>query len=200
MKQNNKKRQQTPYLDQLEQQYGPDFLRRLNPLFIKKNALRIFKDLANGNIDLQKHSAYFCEPAFTYNLAVSAQENETYYYWCYAGLINNPMAMQNATAQKVIKEFQDNWAAYHVLTNGLNNILMAVQYNNTAQVPIILNNIMIDLTSHRRRFNGYFITIERENDRSYNKIERRQMPNGEANSYIPERQIQREGFTDRNSM
>lgn len=194
MKPNNKKKKQQPsYFDQLISQYGSDFLRRINPLFIKKNSLRFFKDLATGNIDIQKHSAYFCEPAFTYNLCVAAQENEMYNYWCYTGLINNPYAMQDATAQKIIKELQANYIAFHTLSNAFNNILIAIQYNNIQGVPIILGNLITDLTNHRRRFNGYFITIERENDRVYNKVERRQLYNGEASSYIPERQIQGKG-------
>lgn len=191
MKPNNikKKKQQPAFLDQLKMQYGPDFLRKINPLYIKKNALKIFKDIASGNFNFEEHSQYFSEAAFTYNLLCAAQDNMNYNWYCYVGLSSNPSLTNNPQAVSISKELYETYCAYNTLCAHLNNILIAIQYSNFVQIPILLKNLSFDISKYKYKFNGYYITIERERDRSYNKIERRQIHNGEAGSNIPERQI-----------
>lgn len=68
MKPNNKKgnnnKQQNNYFTQGIRERGEDFIQYKSPRDLQNDALRIFREIARGQIDLERHGNYFLAPQF----------------------------------------------------------------------------------------------------------------------------------------
>ena len=72
MANNNKK--PSNYFTQNIKQNGENFLQQKNPLQLKQDALRIFRDLARGKIDPEKEGQMFLEPTLLDSSILMAEE------------------------------------------------------------------------------------------------------------------------------
>lgn len=183
MSKNNKKHQQSQpsFFKQQEQKLGVGFINKITSEMIRKNALRIFKDLATGAIDPEVDYKYFDVCDITYNLLLAAQDNALYNYTCYTGLCNAPQQLLNPNAAKMASAHYEHYMVYQSLAIHLNNILQNIQMYNGVYTRLYLNQLVNDIRGSRRIFNGYFITVsDRETDRKYIRQERRSIPNGQG--------------------
>lgn len=180
---NNKNHQQVQpsFFKQQEQKLGNGFINRLTSEMIRKNALRIFKDLASGAIDPEVDYKYFDSYDITYNLYLAAADNANYNYACYMGLCNTPQQLSNPNTVKIAQAHYEHYMVYQSIVVHLNNILYNLAHYNGAYTRYYLTQLVYAIRGSRRIFNGYFITIsDKDTDRGYMRKERRQIPNGQG--------------------
>ena len=188
---NNNRRQQKPsFFEQQIQRNGTGFLNKMNAFEVRKNALAVFKDLANCNVRTDQIEEYFNVPDFTYNLYLSAYDNFIYRQYMYIGLVNNPQYNYDGEMQKVAADIYEQMGAYNSLVLHLNNILQNITTYGGVYTRFYLDQLIADLRWKRNAFNGFFITIEKDNDGYIKK--RRQQINDQRNSDSNER-----GFFDK---
>lgn len=168
---------QLSFFKQQEQKYGSSFINQINTEFIRKNSLKIFRDLAYGAINPDVDYVYFNVYDFTYNLLISAQDNAKYNYYCYHGLSLSPYLQNDITMQKIMAGHLDHYNVYVSICTHLNNILQNITLYDGVYTRFYLQQLIAELRWTRNVFNGYFITIGRDSDRNYIKQERRQISN-----------------------
>lgn len=79
-KPNNTKKQNNNnnnYFSRNIQQNGVGFIQLKNAQDIQREALKIFRDIARGNIDFEKYGNYFLDPIFLDNLLIACQSKLT---------------------------------------------------------------------------------------------------------------------------
>ena len=162
----NKKKQQT-FFDQMVQKLGSNWLCLTNTDIIRKNAMKVLKDLAFGNIDPYEDCKYFCSADFTYNIKVACDDNAKYHYWSYMGLSQyfQMYGVPDASAEKLMCEHYEQYKAYTQGSVALNNILNTLNMFGEQYVPAAIMQATTMLTPYKYSFMGYFITIQRNDDR-----------------------------------
>lgn len=156
------------------QQLGPGWTGKVTTMDIRKSAVRLFKDIANGNINPETDIKYFNEPSFTYNLKLSADDNAYYNFTAFQGISIIP----NATTlqQKMAEEHRIRYYVYSVISQYLNSILIGISVNGGMQTAAIVQDLAVALRPYRYMFNGNFITIAHPDDGKL-RIERREKQN-----------------------
>lgn len=201
---NKPKNSQPSWLDNQIKQYGGAFMSRLNTEIVRKNALKIFKDLASGNINYEKHSEFFRVYSFTYSLVLAANDN-AYYAWAVsAGLdtfiVSNPMAANEGNKlTEISRELKKSFNAYNAASAVLNNVLIDIQNTQGQNIVPLLQQAVVTLQQYKHCFNGYFITVGRP-DEGRLRVERRIIPNGQSSSNQGEGYVQETPFADENYM
>lgn len=165
------------FLKQQEQRLGPGFLNKLNSEDIRKNALRIFKDLAEGAMDPNENEQYFNQTDFVYNLLMAAQDNYNYRLYVYQGLISNPNIQFDQEMQRVASEVLDQSNTYMAIGVHLNNILNNITMFNGVYTRFYLQQLISDIRWKKNAFNGFFITLPKDVDKRRIRQERRQIGN-----------------------
>ena len=173
----NNRPQRPSWFKQQEQRMGLDFLNKMHAEDIRKNSLKIFKDLAEGNINPDDANKYFNNYDFTYNLMIAAQDNLNYRMYVYQGLINNPQIQYDEQMQRVASEVNEQITAYNSILVHLNNILYNITMYNGMYTSYCLQQLIAGIRWKKNAFNGFFITLPRETDRRNKKPERRQINN-----------------------
>ena len=69
---NNQKKQFNDYFSTGIKQKGTGFLSFKNPQDLQRDAVRIFRDIARGNIDIEKYEEYFLNPMLLDNMVICA--------------------------------------------------------------------------------------------------------------------------------
>lgn len=156
------------------QQLGEGWTAKITTLDVRKSALRLFKDIAAGNIDFDKDVQYFNEPSFTHNLRLAADDNAYY-----NGTIFNALSASGAQdpyTTQLKEEHYKRYCAFTIISQSLNTILNGISYNQGIQTAEILQNLIDQIQPYRYLFNGYYITLPRQDDGRL-KVERRQKQN-----------------------
>lgn len=111
------------YFDYQIERFGESFLSRKNPQNLQQDAMRIFKDMAYGNIDVRQYECYFRDQQLLESMLLEADRNYRFHHISYYGveqLRSNPYFPQdevnNVSAyHKEVSDF------YGVIFNGLTN-------------------------------------------------------------------------------
>lgn len=165
---------QPSFFMQQRQKNGDGWLNLVSTEFIRKNAMRIFKDLATGAANTEYEYQYFLNKDFVYNLNVAAYDNASYSYACYVGLktyLESNPADQNMA--RIMQEHLDRYNLYNSIVMYLNSIYQDVTYQNGTLVKYYLQQMVADIRWKKNAFNGYFITLPKDYDTNYVKKERR---------------------------
>lgn len=173
-KPNNNNKRRENYFDQKIKQFGDDFMAKMNPTDLKKDANRILKDIAYGNINYgdMKYTRYFADPNFIQILLQVSYEN-----WNYNNVTAIGLEMyfkENQVDDSIIQIYDIHDAArnaYYYLYNALNNVMQYLQtcYSQNAQVmsgPIV--DIMYIATNNLIQYNkgmNYTFVVVVENNR-----------------------------------
>lgn len=176
--QNNGQRQvklQPSFFQQQAQKYGPDWMSRINTETVRKNALKIFKDLAMGGINVDHEYEFFNNYDFTYALFQASVDNAKYNYYSYYGLSLSPELAVDTEMQKVCSEHYELYTLYNSISIHLNNVLQNLTYYNGAYTRMYLLQLVAEIRWKSKCFNGYFITLPKQDDKSYIK-KRREIP------------------------
>jgi hypothetical protein len=197
-KNNGHNRQPQPSFFQVQvQKFGPGWMNKVNADYIRKNALKIFKDLSYGAINVDRDYEYFNTYDFTYNLWVAAVDNAKYCFCCYQGLSNNPATPLDIDMTRVMRDHYDRTVLFNSIAVHLNNILMNITQFNGLYTRLYLHQMVADIRWKRNAFNGYFITLAKDSDkRDYLRNERRPQYNEDRNSEIIEGGIWDKPFKD----
>lgn len=164
---------QPSFIQTQRQKLGDGWLNRVNALFIRKNALKVFKDLAYGSSDIDLDYKEFMNANFVYNLCDAASDNARYNYACYIGLYNSGMAQNDPNLFKIMNEHRELYLLYNSLVSHLNNILQDIATTQGVYVKQYLQMLVADIRWKRNAFCGYFITIQKTTDTQYLRNERR---------------------------
>lgn len=169
----NKVRKQN-YFNLQFQQLGHGWTGKVTTLDIRKSAVRLFKDIACGNVDPEKDIEFFNEPNFTYNLKLAADDNAYYNFTAFTGIsmIPNATPMQ----QQMAEEHRIRHYVYSIISQYLNSILIGISMNGGATTADIVQDMMVTLRPYRYVFNGNFITISHPDDGKL-RVERREKVN-----------------------
>lgn len=187
-KNNNKKQSQPSFFEQQLQRNGPGWIYAMNTEQIRKNALKVFKDIAFGNVDPNETADYFAIPDFTYNLKMAADDNAMYNYYTFMGLQNCQQAPPELI--RVANIHWDNYTAYNVTSQALNNILMSVSAYGPTFVPAMIMQAITMMAPYKHYFSGYFITLPRGDDQRI-RVPRREI--GGNINYDQSRSTQSQG-------
>lgn len=169
--------QRPSWIKQQEQKMGSGFLNKMHAEDVRKNALKIFKDLAEGNMDPDEVEQYFNQYDFVYNLMVAAQDNMNYRIYVYQGLINNPQIQYDEQMQRVASEINEQITTYNSVLVHLNNILYNITMYNGVYTRFYLQQLISDIRWKRNTFNGFFVTLPKDSDKRRARQERRQISN-----------------------
>lgn len=175
----NNKPQRQSFFQQQEQRLGPGFLNRMNTEEIRKNALRIFKDLADGIVRPEDVENYFNQTDFVYNLLMAAQDNYNYRIYIWQGLSGNPAIQHDTDMQRVSIEVYEQANTYMAIMSHLNNILNNITMYNGVYTRFCLQQLIADIRWKKNAFNGFFVTLPKEGDNRRLRQERRQISNHE---------------------
>lgn len=171
----NQPKVQPSFFQQQRQKLGSDFMNRINPEIVRKNALKIFKDLATGAINVEHEYEFFNRYDFTYALWQAATDNAKYNYFSYMGLYNYPGCAADPEMIRVCQEHFDLYNLYNSIAVHLNNILQNITMYQGIYTRHYLTQLVAEIRWKRYAFNGYFITIPKDDDKSTIK-KRREIP------------------------
>lgn len=152
----NKQRPPQPsFFVQQQQKLGTGFMNRINTEFVRKNALKIFKDLACGAINPDTDCEYFAQYDFTYNLAIAANDNAKYRYYIWVGLTNNPQYQYDAEMQRVAAEVYDQMNTYNTIVIHLIIYFKTLRCLMEYILDFIYNNLLLRLDGNGMHSMGY---------------------------------------------
>lgn len=129
----NERKMQSSFFKQQYDARGIDFVNFMNARDIKNSSYKIFKDLANGLIDFDKHLKSFQDPIFVDNLKLAAQEKLRYHEASYIGLcqyIDNTLRMYGVCDQfyyAAMEDHRKSSEAYLLLVQAFENIQLNIQ-------------------------------------------------------------------------
>lgn len=166
---------QPSFFMQQRQKNGDYWLNHVSTEFIRRNAMRIFKDFATGSANPDYEFTYFLNYDFTYNLAVAASDNAQYNYTCWLGLYNSPVL--NNDMARVADEQYEKYKTYNIIVTYMNSILQDVTFNGGTLVRYYLQEMVATIRHRKNDFNGGFITIPKEYDKKFINVERRNFNN-----------------------
>lgn len=165
MSKHNNKKKTASFFDQQIQQYGPNWIYLMTTETVRKNAMKILKDISFGNIDPAEVAVYFSVADFTYNLMIAAIDNAKYNWWTFVGLTEVANRIEyDHTLTKVAHAHYEAWQAYEVAAAQLNNILIDINMTGGMYTQALLMQMISTLNPFRRQFSGYYITLPRAED------------------------------------
>jgi len=120
MKPQQKRKARPSYFQQNVQRFGPNFLDQKNAEQMQKDAVKVFRDIAMGNIDIEKDGIFFMNQQF---LVCCIREAEvilnTHIVHC-SGVSSLIYAGQgNEFVSAVLEKDQRSAQAYKILYDGL---------------------------------------------------------------------------------
>lgn len=124
---NNKKRGN--WFDQQIQRYEtPDFIKQIRPEQLVKDAIRVFRDIARGNIDVEKYGEYFLDPYFIDTCLTAANSKHVLHEISKIGiesLITSPQSANYPDAPTVHNYHMRASEGYKIIVNALVSIKMS---------------------------------------------------------------------------
>lgn len=137
---NNKPKNNRPnYFKQNIQKFGENFLARKNVNELQMDAIRIFRDIARGNIDIQNEGKYFLDPQFMESCIWSASMKLNLFTTNYRGVLmlyNSGVNDDNTMA--VLDYNKKCMEAYTIIITHLNNIKITADVN---YLSAMINNL-----------------------------------------------------------
>lgn len=137
--QNNRKR--TNYFQQNIQRFGENFLNMKNANDLEMDSIRVFRDIARGNVDPQKDGQYFLNTQFIESCISGASLKLNLHTTNYKGVlmlvnggVNDGMTMAILDYNKRCME------AYTIIYNNLNNIKATGDVNYLTAMASNLRN------------------------------------------------------------
>lgn len=142
----NEKKMRDSYFTQQYEAFGENFSNFKNAQDIKRESFRIFRSLADGAIDLDKHTKCFEDPIFVSVLRDVAYEKMVYHYTTQMGLEQyiNSRVMNNQFVDGFIYEnygqHQRSAECYTLLFQAFSNIQITHDYITALSILMPLLN------------------------------------------------------------
>ena len=158
---------------QQRQRNGEYWMNFVSTEFIRKNANRIFKDLATGAANVDYEYTNFLNYTFTYNLREAAAENAKYNYTSHLGICYSPVPVDN----DMLRIANDQWEkcqVYNIIVYFMDCILNDVSYNKGLLCRYYLHELVANIRYKRNIFNGNYVTVtDEDNNKHCLNVERR---------------------------
>lgn len=128
VKNNNQKKKGNDYFTQSIQQYGENFLQYKNARDLEMDAIKVFRGLARGNINIDRYGCYFLEPQFLNACVQAAYSKYVYFKISQDGvnLLNDTIYASGVTPDPniimILDHHKKSAEAYNIILAGLNNI------------------------------------------------------------------------------
>lgn len=128
VKNNNQKKKGNDYFTQSIQQYGENFLQYKNARDLEMDAIKVFRGLARGNINIDRYGCYFLEPQFLNACVQAAYSKLTYFKISYDGvnLLKDNIFASGRTPDPniimILDHHKKSAEAYNIILTGLYNI------------------------------------------------------------------------------
>lgn len=178
----NPKPPQPSFFQMQKQRLGEGFMNMITIEDIRKNALKIFTDLAVGAINPESDYEYFNRYDFTANLLQVANDNLRYRQYIYTGLVNNIAYPGDTEMQRVATELYDQIVTYNSVVLHLSNILNNITLYNGIYTTFYLHELIANIRWKRNTFTSgvKLVILPEDNSRIRNK--RREIPNDQGYS------------------
>ena len=139
------KKKGSMFFESMIHDFGSDFMVRARPNDIFKKAHLMFKDIARGNIELEKYGQYFLDGNLL-TIFINASYEKRFYYITHVNGMNLirqfPQMCPNIAGSDMMENFYraDNEAlsAYSILNDGFKQILATGDLNI---LPVMMNQI-----------------------------------------------------------
>ncbi|MCK9198830.1 MAG: hypothetical protein M0P49_04430 [Bacilli bacterium] len=142
----NNNRKPNNYFTQQIQKNGVNFLDTARDDNLARDCVRIFRDLARGNIDITQYGDYFLNPRLISAAISTAYSKQVLYGTSKAGmdlLINSPMCEQNFPhAPVVMNSYSRSFEAYSLILENL------IALKNTGNIDF-LNTLVSNINKYR---------------------------------------------------
>ena len=139
----NKKHKRENYFQQNIQRSGPDFLETMPLDKMKLDAVKVFRELARGNIDIDVYGKYFYNPRFLEALINTAEVKYNFHLISAMGV--GKLLEQNVQGQNIFAVYE-----FHNNTTTAYSIILAklTEFRNTGDINI-LSDLVMNLVKYR---------------------------------------------------
>ncbi len=150
----NKKQRPSALKNTIMQEYKGDinlYVNMRTPMDMQKDAIRCFRDIAFGNLDLEFEGMLFLNPHFMQNASIACQTKYTQAYVRTKGeevLLTRPdLGVPADLIQQNLTNDQATLQAYGIITQGLNGVAGTgdLEYLNVASAQINQNRLKYNL-------------------------------------------------------
>ena len=121
---NGKKRKS--WFEQQAERFGSDFINTIRSDEAQKGAIKVFSDLAYGNVNIPNEGSYFLNQQFLDNCIVAANSKRVYYSYLFSGLnaltASDPAVGNDNNFQATYRIIRGNFEAYSIILNSLHMI------------------------------------------------------------------------------
>lgn len=154
------------WIEQKKHELGEDFLSNINVYYIKKDAIKIFKDIAYGNISVVKdHIKYFYNVSLLNALQEASVDQYVWHNATFIGLsnyiamCNNSIPNEYAYLYDICNRHRRSAECYTQIYQHLELMINNIKYRNGTEVEIIFNNLSGTLSKYKDSLNGDYYTI-----------------------------------------
>ena len=125
---NNNKKKNNDYFSQAIQQFGENFLAYKTARDLEMDAVKIFRGLARGNINIDRYGCYFLDQQLLHACLQTAYSKSTLYNISYAGvnMLKDSIFASGQTPDiniiTILDYHKKSAEAYNIILNGLNNV------------------------------------------------------------------------------
>lgn len=123
--------------------FGEDFLKQKNPKNLDMDAIRVFRDLAKGKIEIEKYGKYFLDDTFIDALIKKADENFALYDISYKGVSLIPN--KDSYVQSVLTKHGRSSQAYKIILKYLYDVKELKNYKYLYGLVSNINQFRFDL-------------------------------------------------------
>lgn len=138
------RKQQPNWFAQQNQRYGENWITLINAEEMQKGAIRLFRDIARGNINIPKDGAYFTNVQFIDNCIVAANSKIIYYGLLLDGLnalsTTNPEKMRTSNSQAVYRNVKMAFEGYGFIVQAMLAIRASGDY--VSNLGVLVNNLI----------------------------------------------------------
>ena len=120
MKKPNQRKARPSYFQQNVQRFGTNFLETKNAEQMQRDAVKVFRDIAMGNINMETDGAYFLHPQFLASCIKEAQSMlNIHIVHCNGGTALIYAGQADEMVRSVLERDQRSAQAYKILYDGL---------------------------------------------------------------------------------
>ena len=120
-KNNGKKRKS--WFEQQVERFGPDFINNMSADEMQKGAVKVFTDLARGNVSIATEGNYFLNAQFLENCCIAANSKRVFNSILFDGLnaLNqvNPNVANDSNFQATYRQISNKVQAYSMIYEAL---------------------------------------------------------------------------------
>lgn len=150
IKNNNNKKKNNDYFSQAVQQYGENFLAYKSARDLEMDAIKIFRGLARGNINIDRYGCYFLDQQLMHACLQTAYSKLMLYKVSFDGvnLLKDSIFASGQTPDTTVITILDYHKkckeAYEIIYNGLLNV------SNTGDINYLLcmANVLADFRNY----------------------------------------------------